>query len=228
MPEPTLSVLMTADAMGGVWTYAMELASELAARGVTVALATMGDRPTEAQVKRAKAIPGLTLFESEFKLEWMDDSWADVAAAGGWLLRLAADWQPDLVQLNGYVHGALPWPAPTLMVGHSCVLSWWQAVKSEAAPATWTRYQTAVARGLHAADLVVTAGGGGSPDVAERLVTATGVPVLALPPGAAWRRNGRMTVLEGTILQARRVESSAAYFESAREACDAEEEDDEE
>lgn len=48
----------------------------------------------------------------------------------------------------------------------------------------------------------------------------------ALPPGAAWRRNGRMTVLEGTILQARRVELSAAYFESATEACDAEEEED--
>jgi hypothetical protein len=105
-------------------------------------------------LKRGR-VPNLQIAASDYKLEWMDDPWADVAAAGGWLLRLAADWQPDLVQLNGYVHGALPWPAPTLMVGHSCVLSWWQAVKSEAAPATWTRYQTAVARGLHAADLVV-------------------------------------------------------------------------
>ncbi|HLM75082.1 MAG TPA: glycosyltransferase family 4 protein, partial [Polyangiaceae bacterium] len=125
MSSSALSVLMTADAMGGVWTYAMELASELAARGVTVALATMGDRPTEAQVKRAKAIPGLTLFESEFKLEWMDDPWGDVARAGAWLLDLERRLRPDVVHLNGYCHGALPFRAPVVVVGHSCVLSWW-------------------------------------------------------------------------------------------------------
>ena len=35
-------VLMTADTVGGVWTYAVELARGLADRGVEVALATMG------------------------------------------------------------------------------------------------------------------------------------------------------------------------------------------
>jgi glycogen(starch) synthase len=38
--QPT--VLMTADTVGGVWTYAAELARTLAARGVDVHLATMG------------------------------------------------------------------------------------------------------------------------------------------------------------------------------------------
>jgi len=155
MPEPTLSVLMTADAMGGVWTYAMELASELAARGVTVALATMGDRPTEAQVKRANAIPGLTLFESEFKLEWMDDPWGDVARAGAWLLDLERRLRPDVVHLNGYCHGALPFGAPVVVVGHSCVLSWWESVKGEPAPPRYDRYREDVARGLRAASRVI-------------------------------------------------------------------------
>jgi glycosyltransferase involved in cell wall biosynthesis len=41
------------------------------------------------------------------------------------------------------------------MVGHSCVLSWWQAVKGEDAPPEWDRYAQAVARGLAAADLVI-------------------------------------------------------------------------
>ena len=37
-----MKVLMTADTVGGVWTYALELAGALAPHGVTVALATMG------------------------------------------------------------------------------------------------------------------------------------------------------------------------------------------
>jgi glycosyltransferase involved in cell wall biosynthesis len=146
---------MTADAMGGVWTYAMELASELSARGVKVALATMGDRPSEAQAKQARAIPGLTLFESDFKLEWMDDPWGDVARAGAWLLDLERRLRPDVVHLNGYCHGALPFRAPVLVVGHSCVLSWWEAVKGERAPARYDRYREDVARGIRAATRVI-------------------------------------------------------------------------
>lgn len=151
----SLSVLMTADAMGGVWTYAIELASELTARGATVALATMGDRPSEAQVRRARAIPGLTLFESDFKLEWMPDPWEDVARAGEWLLDLERRLRPDVVHVNGYCHGALPFRAPALVVGHSCVLSWWEAVKGEPAPPRYDRYREEVARGLRAAARVV-------------------------------------------------------------------------
>ena len=41
-----------------------------------------------------------------------------------------------------------------MVVGHSCVLSWWRAVK-RAAPPSWDRYWHEVRRGLHAADMVV-------------------------------------------------------------------------
>jgi glycogen synthase len=59
------------------------------------------------------------------------------------------------VHLNGYCHGDLPWSKPTLMVCHSCVLSWWQAVKGEAAPANWDRYRREVQSGLRSADFVI-------------------------------------------------------------------------
>src|SRR5439155_5441375 len=39
--------------------------------------------------------------------------------------------------------------------GHSCVLSWWRAVKGAPAPPEWDPYAQEVARGLGAADLVV-------------------------------------------------------------------------
>lgn len=42
-----------------------------------------------------------------------------------------------------------------LAVGHSCVLSWWRAVKKEDAPARYDRYRRAVSSGLRAADIVV-------------------------------------------------------------------------
>lgn len=35
-------ILMTADTVGGVWTYALELAQALDSRGIQIALATMG------------------------------------------------------------------------------------------------------------------------------------------------------------------------------------------
>lgn len=148
-------VLMTADTLGGVFTYALELCRGLAAHGVGVVLATMGARLTRDQRAAVSALSSLELCESEYRLEWMPEPWADVDAAGGWLLELEARHAPDVVHLNGYVHGALPWRAPVLMVAHSCVLSWWQAVKREDAPPEWSVYGRRVAAGLHRAGLVV-------------------------------------------------------------------------
>ncbi|KFE60613.1 glycosyltransferase family 4 protein [Hyalangium minutum] len=148
-------VLMTAETTGGVWTYALELTRALAAPGVEVTLATLGAPLTPGQWHEARALPNLRVEQSTFQLEWMDEPWADVKAAGEWLLGLEARVRPDVVHLNGYCHGALPWSSPTLMVGHSCVLSWWRAVRGEDAPERYRRYQAEVARGLRAAGKVV-------------------------------------------------------------------------
>ncbi|MGE5532026.1 MAG: glycosyltransferase family 4 protein, partial [Bacteroidota bacterium] len=75
--------------------------------------------------------------------------------AGEWLLQVADRVEPDLIHLNGYVHGTLPWRAPVLMVGHSCVLSWWEAVKGETAPPEWDTYRELVTQGLRCANMVV-------------------------------------------------------------------------
>ncbi|HLL91106.1 MAG TPA: glycosyltransferase family 4 protein [Tepidisphaeraceae bacterium] len=151
-----LKVLMTADTVGGVWTYSLELARALAPHGAHVLLAAMG-RPMSAEQRReADAVGNLTVHDSSYKLEWMDDPWDDVAAAGGWLLTLDRQFAPDVVHLNGYTHGGLPFAAPKLVVAHSCVLSWWRAVKGYDAPASqWDRYRDAVAAGVAAADLLV-------------------------------------------------------------------------
>ena len=145
-------VLMTTDFMGGVWVYTLELVRELSQQGIEVAIASMGDLPSSEQRQALEQIPGVQLWTSQYKLEWMDDPWADVDQAGEWLLSLAEEVQPDIVHLNGYVHAALPWSVPVVVVGHSCVLSWWQAVKGEAAPAAWQTYRDRVSQGIHQAD----------------------------------------------------------------------------
>jgi glycosyltransferase involved in cell wall biosynthesis len=149
-------VLMTADAVGGVWSYALDLARELVRGGGTrVDLATMGPAPDDGQRAAARAIHGLRLHESSFKLEWMQEPWGDVAQAGEWLMDLERRLQPDIVHLNGYCHAALPWRSPRVVVAHSCVMSWWTAVHGGEPPAAWDRYAQEVRRGVHAADVVV-------------------------------------------------------------------------
>jgi len=145
---------MTADSVGGIWTYALELARSLGRHGVEVVLATMGRPLDDDQRAAARVLGNLELHESSFKLEWMIDPWADVVAAGEWLLELAERTRPSLVHLNGYAHAALPWHRPTLVVGHSCVYSWFAAVKGCAPSAGWRPYHEAVRRGLEAASLV--------------------------------------------------------------------------
>jgi glycogen synthase len=157
VPERNLPhrVLMTADAVGGVWTFAVELAAGLSARGVDVCLATMGPRPTADQREQALRIPRLVLRESSFRLEWMEDPWDDVGEAGTWLEALCGEFVPDVVHLNQYAHADLPWSAPVVVTAHSCVLSWWRAVHGCAPPASWSRYRERVAAGLAAAQAVV-------------------------------------------------------------------------
>ena len=153
---PPSRILMTADTVGGVWTYALELAARLSGRGVQTILATMGRPPSPEQRREARAIGGLVLESGDFALEWMPGAERDFEAAGKWLLGLTRAYRPNLVHLNGYAHAAMPWPAPCIVVAHSCVVSWWRAVWGEPPPPEWTPYRTRTARGLAVADVVVS------------------------------------------------------------------------
>lgn len=146
---------MTADCVGGVWNFCLELAAAVAPRGIKVIMATMGPLPSEAQRAEAARIPDVELLESDFKLEWMDAPWASVDAASLWLLQIAARFQPDIIHLNGYSHAVLPWRRPVVVVAHSCVRSWWTAVKTEPVPDRFDEYTRRVSAGLQAATLVV-------------------------------------------------------------------------
>jgi glycogen(starch) synthase len=148
-------ILMTADAVGGVWTFALELARALTPFGLSTTIATMGPKPSADQLAAAAGIPGLDIVIGDFQLEWMDDPWTDIARAGDWLLDLEARVSPIMVHLNGFAHGSLRWRAPVVVVGHSCVLSWAEAVGEPFCDIRSDRYRAVVGAGLASADWVV-------------------------------------------------------------------------
>lgn len=145
---------MTTDTVGGIWTYAVELAGALQEFDVDVVLATMGAPMSDEQAHAVAQLENVTVYESSYKLEWMEEPWEDVRAAGEWLLEIKNAESPDLVHLNSYAHASLPWRLPVLVVGHSCVYSWFEAVKDKQPPSHWEHYRRKVHRGLQSADLV--------------------------------------------------------------------------
>ncbi|HVE84478.1 MAG TPA: glycosyltransferase family 1 protein, partial [Myxococcales bacterium] len=89
-----MRILMTADTVGGVWTYALELARALAPFDVEVVLATRGGRLTPEQ-RHAARLANVLMYESTFRLEWQPDPWEDLERAGEWLLGLEEHVHPD-------------------------------------------------------------------------------------------------------------------------------------
>jgi glycosyltransferase involved in cell wall biosynthesis len=140
-----MRLLMTTDAIGGVWTYTTELRAQLASCGIEVVLATLGPQPPPDPA--SPYVP--------CRLEWQPDPWEDVASSGRRLLELAEEADAELVHLNGFAHGALAWEVPVVVVAHSCVLSWHEAVRGVPAGSDWARYQATVMAGLRGADAVV-------------------------------------------------------------------------
>jgi glycosyltransferase involved in cell wall biosynthesis len=147
---------MTADAVGGVWTYALDLTRGLAAYDVDVVLAVMGPAPDAAQREHARSIANLELVWKSYPLEWFHNfSETDLTRSGAWLRDQAADFKADLVHINGYAHAAGNWEIPAIVVAHSCVCSWWMAVHGTNPPEEYSPYRERVLAGLMSASAVV-------------------------------------------------------------------------
>ena len=152
-----MHVLMTADTLGGVWTYVRELASELVRRGVRVTLVSFGEIPTLEQSAWMDGLDLLDFRPTGIKLEWMQECDDDLAASAGYLRMVVDEVSPDLLHFNQYFYGALDFAQPAIVVAHSDVVSWWQSVhRTDPPESAWIRnYRRIVSRGLAGADLVV-------------------------------------------------------------------------
>jgi glycosyltransferase involved in cell wall biosynthesis len=170
-----MQVLMTADTLGGVFTYAVELIRALEAHAVRTVLATFGRPLTAAQRRQLRTCNPLALHESSYALEWMPNPWTDVRASAGWLREIAEQTDPDCIHFNHYAHAGLRWEVPTLVVAHSCVWSWWQAVHGTTPGPEFERYHRTVLEGIHGATRVVAPSG----DMLGNIVRDYGLPAHA-------------------------------------------------
>jgi glycosyltransferase involved in cell wall biosynthesis len=149
IPSAPIKVLMTTDAVGGVWTYSTGLASELAAMGLEVHLVTMGP-PPQAEKRAMLRDSRIRLIESPLALEWQDPGGDDLQNARRFLQDLEELIQPDIVHLNSFREAAFDWMAPVVVVAHSCVNSWGLACDDTEwlSEPKWRHYTRAVAAGL--------------------------------------------------------------------------------
>lgn len=150
-----LHVLVTADAVGGVWSYAMALCRGLLARRMAVTLAVLGPAPGAAQRLEAAALSGLRLVETGLPLDWTSPDAAAVRESGRRLAALVRESGADLLHLNSPALAAgNRFPVPVLAFCHSCLASWWAAVKPGPLPADYAWHRDLLAQGYHAADLL--------------------------------------------------------------------------
>ncbi len=154
--RPPARVLMTADAVGGVWRYAIELADGFAARGVETVLAVMGPAADAAQRLEAGRVHGLRLVQTGLELDWTARSAAELDGATAQLRSLAAEVGASSVHLHApALVGSTPWPVPVVAVSHSCVATWWRAVRGGDMPADFAWRTEAAAMGLRRANAVI-------------------------------------------------------------------------
>jgi glycosyltransferase involved in cell wall biosynthesis len=151
--SPPRHILMTTDAVGGVWTYATDLARALCQHGYRVTLVTQGPRPVAEQMETLVKIPGLTIEITDIALEWMDPDGDGLSRAHESLTSIVDRVKPDLIHLNSFREATFDFPVPVCVVAHSCVASWWAACRPDRAiDVSWRIYMRKVAAGLEAAD----------------------------------------------------------------------------
>lgn len=148
-------LFMTADAVGGVFFYALDLAAALGKHGFETTLAVLGPPMNAAQRAAARKLDCLTLVETNLPLDWLAADEQSVFAAASAIAELADAHHAEIVHLNIPSFAIARFPAPVVVAMHSCLASWWASVKGGALPGDFEWRTRLIARALKAADAIV-------------------------------------------------------------------------
>lgn len=147
-------VLITLDAVGGIWRYGIDLAAGLIELGRPVCFAGLGPGPTPAQRAEAEALGPLDW--GPHALDWMARGPQEVAGTGRWMTDIAARRRAAVVQVNlPSLAADIPGGLPVVAVSHSCLASWFEAVQGKTVPQGMGWIHDLTAAGLARADVVV-------------------------------------------------------------------------
>jgi glycosyltransferase involved in cell wall biosynthesis len=153
---PPRRILMTLDAVGGLWRYGVDLCRALHPHGLRFVLVGLGPRPSEAQRREAEELPNAELVWLDAPLDWLATSESDLDALPGQLTDLVQRFEIDILHLNLPSQAAgLDIGRPVVVVSHSCVVTWWAAVRGTDLPAEWRWQQARNRAGFDAADAVL-------------------------------------------------------------------------
>jgi glycosyltransferase involved in cell wall biosynthesis len=146
-------VLITLDAVGGVWRYAIDVARGLEAHGIDCLLVGFGPPPNAAQ--RAECGRSELVWTNE-PLDWTVPDSAELMGGTDTLASLTRDWNADILHLNLPSQAAgLPDRCPVVVASHSCVPTWWRAVQGTDLPAEWAWQTARNQAGFGRADAVI-------------------------------------------------------------------------
>lgn len=174
-------LLLVTDAVGGVWTYSVELARALEPLGIETVLAVTGPSPGAEQ---REAAAGIRLIDTGLPLEWLDTSEDRIASAGEALARIARNELADIMQTSSAaLLAAGACDVPCVAVQHSCVATWWAAVKGTPLPRDFEWRRDLVKRGLQRAEAIVAP----TRAFAEATQREYGVQVVAVHNGRTAR-----------------------------------------
>lgn len=149
-------VLITTDAVGGVWRYSLDLARGLNRHGIEVVLAGLGPEAPPAQRAEAEALEGARLVWVDEPLDWLATREAELSGLPGRLSSLVSRYGIDLLHLNSPSQAAgLCVDCPVVVVSHSCVVTWWQALREGPLPEEWRWQRERNRRGFDAAELAL-------------------------------------------------------------------------
>ncbi|MFC3135866.1 glycosyltransferase family 4 protein [Microbaculum marinum] len=145
---------MTVDAVGGVWRYAMDLGSSLRDAGMQVTFQGFGPPPDEEKRREARRIGDLLWADAPLDWTTLDES--DLAVIPSLLRRVVEERRVDLVQLNVPSQAfGLELPVPVVAMAHSCVVTWFRAVRGLPPPPPMQWHENRTRVGLRCADAVV-------------------------------------------------------------------------
>nr|WP_244530269.1 glycosyltransferase family 4 protein [Rhizobium sp. NFR07] len=149
-----IRILMTIDAVGGVWRYAMDLAASLRPRGYEFLFVGLGPQPSDYQKREASEFGRLRWLDAP--LDWMVKSEDELSRVGPEIADLARAEAVDLLHLNLPSQAAsIDTELPVIAMSHSCVVTWFAGVRREAVPLEWRWHQTLNRCGLIRADLAL-------------------------------------------------------------------------
>lgn len=146
-------ILLTTDAVGGVWHYSCDLARAWQASGIACTLAVFGPAPGEAA--RADAF-GLDIIETGQPLDWTAASPRALREAAATVATLARERGARAIHLHSAALAPPAAPAPVVAVIHSCSTTWWQTVRGAGPlPTDCTWRAQAIDNGMRRADAII-------------------------------------------------------------------------